>query len=258
MGAGLKRAVQAARATRAKRTLGLKIRDWKGADLRGTWYVTYKIDGVCVIVTERGDAISRAGKPLYNVPTDDVTDGLTPGIYECYLGSWEKSVSAVRSQFDESGKAPAPMVAPDAFYALAWLNGTRRADTRLNAGMMINPVAATISARLDDALAKGYEGLVLCHAGNGAYWKVKPRVTYDVPVTGVIMGKGKHAGRMGALITPRGQVGTGFSDAQRENFARMEEQITGTDHILIEVECMGLTPAGKFRHARFLRVRWDK
>jgi hypothetical protein len=28
--------------------------------------------------------------------------------------------------------------------------------------------------------------------------------------------------------------------------------------VTIEVEAMGLTPAGKFRHPRFVRVRWDK
>jgi ATP-dependent DNA ligase len=49
-----------------------------------------------------------------------------------------------------------------------------------------------------------------------------------------------------------GKVGTGFSDAMRK------EDWNSRIGEFIEVECMQLTPDGKFRHPRFLKRRWDK
>jgi ATP-dependent DNA ligase len=46
---------------------------------------------------------------------------------------------------------------------------------------------------------------------------------------------------------------------ERLQFAGIADGIaSGRPGPIIEVECMGLTPSGKFRHARYLRVRWDK
>nr|WP_283842052.1 hypothetical protein [Bradyrhizobium sp. KB893862 SZCCT0404] len=108
-------------------------------------------------------------------------------------------------------------------------------------------------------IAKGYEGLVL---RQGDVWlKVKPTETYDVLVTGIIEGTGKHKGRMGALMTPMGKVGTGFSDAERVtfwNYCKEPDDGRGIMGETIEVECMKLTDDGKFRHPRFVRVRPDK
>jgi DNA ligase-1 len=120
----------------------------------------------------------------------------------------------------------------------------------------MNPPAHLIEETLTNALAKGDEGLVLQQGD--VRLKVKPKQSYDVPVTGIIMGKGKHAGRMGAVITPMGKVGTGFSDEQRKEFAALYGPTSGYPFPTIEVDAMGLTPAGKFRHPRFVRVRWDK
>jgi DNA ligase-1 len=97
-------------------------------------------------------------------------------------------------------------------------------------------------------VAAGDEGLVV-RQGN-RWLKVKPINTFDVPVIGSIPGRGKHTGRMGALITPMGNVGTGFTDEQRGT-----EYPEGT---IIEVESQGLTPDEKFRFPRFIRVRFDK
>ena len=229
---------------RAKRSLGLKVGVWNGEALRGRWLVTRKLDGVCVIVAGYGQAISRAGKPLHNVPL------LTPGVYECFLGSWEKSISAVRSQFSADGKQPAAVIPVNAFYSLTPI------DTRLCICTVMHPAAWFIEDALANVLTCGDEGLVLQQGE--VRLKVKPKQSYDVPVTGIIAGKGKHAGRMGALITPMGNVGTGFSDAQRKEFAALFADGPGDFQHIIEVEAMGLTPAGKFRHPRFVRVRWDK
>jgi DNA ligase-1 len=120
----------------------------------------------------------------------------------------------------------------------------------------MHPAAWFIEDALANVLTCGDEGLVLQQGE--VRLKVKPKQSYDVPVTGIIAGKGKHAGRMGALITPMGNVGTGFSDAQRKEFAALFADGPGDFQHIIEVEAMGLTPAGKFRHPRFVRVRWDK
>jgi ATP-dependent DNA ligase len=124
-------------------------------------------------------------------------------------------------------------------------------DSRLEAGTMIDPDAETIRFRMERAMREGYEGLMLRQGDK--LLKVKPKETHDVPITGIQPGTGKHEGRMGALLTPMGKVGTGFTDEMRENFN--DQRWIG---IIIEVECMGLTPGGKFRHPRFVRVREDK
>ena len=61
---------------------------------------------------------------------------------------------------------------------------------------------------------------------------------------------------MGALITEMGKVGTGFTDINREWWADPCRDLPVP--YIIEVECMGLTKNGKFRHPRFKRIRWDK
>jgi ATP-dependent DNA ligase len=81
-----------------------------------------------------------------------------------------------------------------------------------------------------------------------------------VTVTEIIEGTGKHKGRMGALMTPMGKVGTGFTDQERKEWWGRKALLGNHPTLawLIEVECMQLTPDGKFRHPRFLRIRYDK
>jgi ATP-dependent DNA ligase len=74
-----------------------------------------------------------------------------------------------------------------------------------------------------------------------------------VKITGLQAGLGKHQGKLGAFLTDMGKVGTGLTDHERVlyNTPDMIGQI-------IEVECMELTDDGKFRHPRFVRLRFDK
>lgn len=211
------------------------MKSWNGLDLQDYWLITRKIDGVQAIVTSE-KVVSRANKPLYNL--EWLKDA--PGTYEIFRKDWATSVSLVRSQ------SPTDACRQDAYC----LNPI---DKRLIYGVYHHPKAIRINALMDDAISEGYEGLVL-HSHNG--WdplKVKPKASYDVLVTGMIEGEGKHKGRLGAFMTPMGKVGTGFTDQERQYFWNSKDPI-GT----IEVECMGLTPAGKFRHPRFIRVRFDK
>jgi hypothetical protein len=206
----------------------VKFRTYKGETLHDA-LVTLKIDGVRAHATPQG-VMSRAGKPLHNVT---LPEGVM--VAEIYCGSWEATVSAVRTH----NSAP---VSQQHVYKLQ-----PEIDERLIEATG-DVDAHTVDMIFAAAREEGYEGLVI-HAG-GLLYKVKGEETYDVEVTGVIPGKGKHTGRMGALVTTMGKVGTGFTDAQRS-----EHWAPG---MVIEVACMEITPGGVFRHARFKRRRFDK
>lgn len=210
--------------------MALKFHNWTGEDLKGVWLFTLKLDGVRALREAPGaPVLSRAGKPLHNLDHVPFLDA------EIYRESWEKSVSMVRTRDGEP-------VDPKHVYTIQPL------DPRLRMFEITNPKAEEIRASLKHALSCGYEGLVL--RGPDKWLKVKDHETYDVVVTGHQPGKGKHAGRMGALLTEKGKVGTGFTDAVREDPPPIGS--------VIEVECMSLTPNGLFRHPRFKRVRIDK
>ena len=205
---------------------------WNGKDLEGVWQVTRKIDGVRVLQTPEGKYLSRNSKPLYNIP-------LMCGHYdfEVFDTDWSTTVSLVRTMVGR----PVPL---SSIYPLDPL------DERLFIQMITNPKVEEIEGLLDQAIQRGDEGLVL---RQGDKWlKVKSTETHDVEITGIKMGTGQHEGKVGAFITIMGNVGTGLTVVQREEYL---ELALGT---IIEVECMSLTPKGKFRHPRFKRVRWDK
>lgn len=94
-------------------------------------------------------------------------------------------------------------------------------------------------------------------ATNGAVVKFKPRPTYDLRVVGVEEGKGRLAGKLGAVIveTRPGvtcKVGTGFDDATRS--LSMQSWVGK----IIEVSTLGVTKDGKLREPAFICVRNDK
>lgn len=227
----------------AKGTYGqTKPTPWKGNDLKGVWIITRKIDGARMLRDSKGNPMSRAGKPLYNLDHIDrtITDA------EVYAGNWEASMSLVRSSVNGT-PVPAEMV-----YSLEPL------DPRLYLGKYKDPPAHVIEGLLKLQLAAGDEGLILRQRDK--WLKVKPEATADVYVTGFQAGTGKHKGRMGALLTTYGSIGTGFSDEQRIWWQMMFD-LHGLQWLtsqLIEVEYMELTNGGKFRHPRFLRIRDDK
>lgn len=205
-----------------------RFRTYRGETLRDA-LVTLKIDGVRAHATPQG-VLSRAGKPLHNIL-------LPPGVTvaEVFCGSWEATVSAVRTQngtpVDRHHIYP---LCPDV-------------DLRLLVGRWSCIDSADVRSLFEQYHPR-YEGLVI--QADGCHYKVKGEETHDVPVTGVVPGNGKHAGRMGALMTPKGKVGTGFTDAEREQ--------VWMPGMVIEVACMELTPGGVFRHPRFVRRRYDK
>lgn len=206
---------------------------WGGKDLKGIWDITIKIDGARMLRDKKGKPVARSGKPLYNLENVDKAIGDA----EIYKDNWETSMGLVRSSVN--GKP----VTKDCVYQL-WPTP----DPRLILGSYENPTAEFLEKLLESQVKLGYEGLMVRQGTR--YLKVKPKETADVMITGVQPGTGKHEGRMGALITDHGKVGTGFTDLQRE-----EEWKVGD---IIEAEYMEMTKGLKMRHPRYLHRRPDK
>lgn len=119
--------------------------------------------------------------------------------------------------------------------------------------------AAQLQRRFQQVLHAGGEGLMLhradapYHTGRSpALLKLKPQQDAEAQVVGHAAGRGKHAGRLGALRvrTDSGiefQLGTGLSDAQREAPPPLGSWVTFTHR--------GFSADGVPRFASFLRVR---
>jgi DNA ligase-1 len=115
-----------------------------------------------------------------------------------------------------------------------------------------------LAARLADVVQGGGEGLMLHRADaawqpgrSDALLKLKPMHDAEAVVIGHVAGRGRHAGRLGALRV-RGDdgseflLGTGFSDHQRD-----DPPAPGT---VVTYRYRGRTAGGVPRFASFLRV----
>lgn len=115
--------------------------------------------------------------------------------------------------------------------------------------------------RLHAVVQAGGEGLML-HRGASLYraernddlLKLKLHDDAEAKVIAHLPGKGKHAGRMGALLveTPDGirfRVGSGFTDAERERPPAIGSWVT--------YRYRGFNDSGIPRFATFLRIRED-
>ena len=116
-----------------------------------------------------------------------------------------------------------------------------------------------LQRRLDEVVAGGGEGLML-HRADAPYrtgrsaslLKLKPLHDAEALVVGHVAGRGRHAGRMGALRVRSAAgvdflLGTGFSDAERGAPPPLGSWVTFTHR--------GVTAEGVPRFASFLRVR---
>jgi DNA ligase-1 len=112
---------------------------------------------------------------------------------------------------------------------------------------------------LDEVTAAGGEGLML-HRADARYetWrsasllKLKPLHDDEARVIGHVVGRGRHAGRMGALQVRSSSglvfhLGTGFSNAQRDAPPAVGALVSYTHR--------GHTADGVPRFASFLRAR---
>jgi len=118
-----------------------------------------------------------------------------------------------------------------------------------------------LASRLKEVVKLGAEGLVLHKADapyvtgrNDVLLKLKPELDTEARVIAHLPGKGKYAGKLGALLleTPEGRrfrLGTGFSDSDRANPPPVG--------CLVTYRYRDLTSTGLPKFASFLRVRED-
>jgi len=145
--------------------------------------------------------------------------------------------------------------------ALQRLVAASRIDSLVAVEQTTVPDRGALRARLDEVVRAGGEGLML-HRADAAYesgrsdtlLKLKPIHDADAIVIGHIGGRGKHAGRLGALWVRNAQgmrfaLGSGLTDAQRAEPPAIGTTVTYTYR--------GTTAGGTPRFASFLRVRAD-
>jgi DNA ligase-1 len=263
---------QAAPALATPRSLMLADIYHQGMPLDGYW-VSEKYDGVRgywdgkQFWTRNGEPIAAPAwftAPLPNTPMD--------GELWAGRGRFELAVSAVRSQKPSNAdwREMHFMVfdlpsQPGNFDArLAAL----RKLLPITAAPWVVPVAqeratthADLEALLDKTIKLGGEGLML-HWGSSMYrgernadlLKFKPYDDAEARVIAHVLGKGKYTGQLGALLveSPDGRrfkLGSGFSDAQREDPPSVGAWVS--------YRYNGVNPSGLPRFARFLRVRED-
>jgi hypothetical protein len=224
----------------------MKRSNWDGNDIKTLGALSKKLDGICCIIDrEKGYCVSRNGKRLLhteNIYKKYSTTGVTQG--EIFYKNFKETIQLVKTFGDYQ-------IELEDFYPhtpVPWI------DERIILLYTDNILAENISQMLYNNIKKGHEGLVF-QSVNGDIIKIKKSYTYDVEVIGIEEGKGRNEGVLGALITPNGKVGTGFTDKERVQFYSNDFNIIGK---IIEVGCMELTETGKFRHPRFIRLREDK
>jgi DNA ligase-1 len=145
--------------------------------------------------------------------------------------------------------------------ALAQLLRPASATTAQPVQLRRVPDHASLQALLRETVQAGGEGLML-HRGAAPYraersndlLKLKEQLDAEATVIGHLPGKGRHQGRVGALLvqTPQGlrfRLGSGLSDAERDRAPALGSQVT--------YRYSGLHPNGAPRFASFVRLRAD-
>jgi DNA ligase-1 len=195
------------------------------------WFWSEKLDGVRAELRD-GHLISRNNKPiiapdwwLKNLPKNLNLDGEL----FCGRGMFQKLVSFVRKKIpiDHEWEQVNYLV----FDCLNEPNkpfSERHSQIPIHLALPHHSIT-NIQEHFQTILSIGGEGIMLRNPQSSyerkRSWnllKLKPELSMEVRVIGHTKGEGKHVGRLGALqcITNDGnqfQVGTGFTDAQREN-----------------------------------------
>jgi len=247
-------------------------------------YVEPKLDGLrCVVIdgvayTRNGRVIENAGtiiEELGDLTKDWVFDGelLDPNV------SFEETISKARGSKGHDGleyhvfdvvereewfcqdtkffmdrRADLEDLLPDDLEHVKVVD-TMRISTIPTAGMLMD--------YCDAYMEDGYEGAMFkapdapyCFKRSDAILKVKKFETHDAPVVEAQEGRGKYVGMLGALIVEGvGNVGSGFSDAERRDLWERRESLPGQ---IVEVKFQNKTAHGKDRFPTFIRFRPDK
>lgn len=249
----------------------LLAHSWKAEDPTG-WWISEKLDGVRAYWDGK-QFISRLGNK-YHAPdwfTKDLPDTPLDGELWCGRGKFQETVSIVRrANAGEkwTGVAylvfDAPSFKGDFEDRQAYLWSVLE-DDKLEYARMVQQDLCLDRHHLDRELARveklGGEGLMI-RQPHSAYeagrsttlYKVKTFHDAEATVTGYTKGRGKHKGKVGALLVKTDDgvefsVGTGLNDAERADPPAIGSVIT--------YRYQELTNAGIPRFPSFMRERTD-
>ena len=236
------------------------------------YWISEKLDGVRAYWDGK-KLISRQGKPFDPPPwfTADFPDQPLDGELWIARGKFELVSGIVRTRGGDSKawRNIAFMIfdlpsSPKIFTArLQIMQQLVKASSSPYLKMIKQQKITTHQAlqdKLEEVLNGGGEGLMLHHIN--AYYqakrsqdlmKLKRYDDAEAIVLEYIPGKGKHLGRMGSLVVRNTdgitfKIGTGFSDAERENPPKIGATIT--------YQYIGKTKNGVPRFASYLRIRY--
>jgi hypothetical protein len=234
-----------------RRTDFQKAITYTGQKIKGPVEISYKIDGVRLLYRE-DELVTRNNKTPPGLQLACTWQALEKlrhnGDCELYTGKF-KDVQGPISQHE-----PEPnQFTADHVYPLVELD-ERLFVARFEEGLEKD--SPTVQSYLGDAIELGYEGLVLRTPDK--WYRVKPKATADVRITGYFEQLDKHKVRknqLGGFTTNYGNV-TAFTEKLRQELWDNPEQHVGK---LMEVEYKELYDTGSFRYAvKFIRFRDDK
>lgn len=238
-------------------------------DIRG-WWMSEKFDGIRGYWTGH-ELVSRSGYAFATPPAFTVNFPAVPLDGELWVGRQQfAEVSSIirRQQPGPEWERVRYLIfdAPEADggfeqrldFARQWFQHHPNAHVTVVPHEICHD-AGHLQNKLDAIEALGGEGVMLRrpqspYTAGRSYdlLKVKRFQDTEAVVIAHLPGAGRHAGRMGALLVElpnrvRFEIGSGFSDAERDNPPPIGSTIT--------FKYQGLTESGKPRFATFLRVR---
>lgn len=266
---------------------------WDGEFVPSAAIIEPKLDGLRALafVYEDGTSVilSRNGKALNNV--GHIASALSDSFRGCvvdgelFASDWRSSVSAARKT--ECGDTTSKLMAFDCIPLQEFVRSVSQHDLstrRLELLNRFNDSVASISGCVDvvkaagvstlddiervtsDYIVQGYEGSVLKdlsskyeYKRSSSWSKVKRFNSADLKVIGMVEGRGKYVGTLGALQVEgdgvtASEVGTGLTDEQRRFLWNNKDALIGRT---IEVSYQELTPDKKLRFPVFKRIRED-